>query len=102
MAVENSYTSCELFPGLTEIENITGSLYDILSRAYQCEIVGATRTIEAVFTRPEENEILGLEGQQPGLLIETVAVDGEHRPVEYGKSLYRGDRYKFVVQQTRD
>jgi len=101
MAIENSYTPYELFPNLIEREDLDGSLYDILTQIYQCEIAFATRTIEAVFTRPEENKLLDLRGRQPGLLIETIALDRDRRPVEYGKSLYRADRYKFVVQQMR-
>jgi GntR family transcriptional regulator len=101
MAIENSYTSCVLFPGLVEREDLDGSLYEILTKIYQRDVVYATRTIEAVFTHPEENKLLDLSGRQPGLLIETVALDRDRCPVEYGKSLYRADRYKFVVQQMR-
>ncbi len=101
MAIENSYIPYDLFPGLVERHDLDGSLYAILSQVYRQEIVYAVRTIEAVLTRPEENRLLGLRGRQPGLLLETIAMDRDRRPVEYGKSLYRADRYKYVIQQTR-
>jgi len=100
MAVETSYTSAELFCNLTEIENLSGSLYAIFSQVYHRQIMYAIRTVEAVLTKPEEVKLLGLESKQPALKIETVALDAEKRPLEYGKSVYRADRYKFVVHQT--
>jgi len=100
MAVETSYSSMELFCNLTEIENLEGSLYSIFTNVYQRKIVYAIRTVEAVLTKPEEQKLLGLDKRHPALKIETVALDRDKRPLEYGKSVYRADRYQFVVHQT--
>lgn len=102
LAIENSFMPCELFPALLEQAEIEKSLYELFRNIYGHEVTYAVRTIEAVLTTPEENKLLGLHGRQPALLIETLAMDINQRPVEYGKSLYRADRFKFVVQQTKD
>ena len=101
MAVESSYTACRLFPGLLDKTGVSGSLYTLLKRDYQIEVHSALRTIQAVLTRPEENKLLGLQGHQPALKIETIAFDQSHFPIEYGISLYRADRYQFVIEQSR-
>jgi GntR family transcriptional regulator len=101
MALERSYTPCQLFPGLCEQPGLDGSLYGVLQNMYHVNIAFATRVIKAVLTRPAENKLLGLSGRQPALQIETLAQDSNHRPIEYGISLYRADRFHFIVQQTR-
>ncbi|MGQ9681876.1 MAG: GntR family transcriptional regulator, partial [Anaerolineae bacterium] len=94
MAIENSYYPYDLFPGLIDQPGLDESLYTVLSKVYDRQITYAVRTIEAVLSRPEENKLLELRGRQPALLIETLAMDREQRPMEYGKSLYRADRFK--------
>jgi GntR family transcriptional regulator len=101
VAVENSYVPCGLFPNLLEQPGIDGSLYDLLHQVYGREVAYAVRTVVAVLTTPEESKLLDLHGRQPALQIETVAMDDSRRPVDCGKSVYRADRFKFIVHQTR-
>jgi len=101
MALERSYTPSQFFPRLYEQPGLDGSLYGMMENAYHVNVAVATRIIKAVLTRPAENKLLGLSGRQPALQIETVARDVNRCPIEYGISLYRADRFHFVVQQTR-
>jgi GntR family transcriptional regulator len=101
VAVESSYLPCGPFPNLIELEGLENSLYGILHDVYHREVMYAIRSTEAVLTTPEENKLLDLTGRQPALMIETIAMDENHCPVDYGKSVYRADRFKFIVQQTR-
>jgi GntR family transcriptional regulator len=101
LAVENSYVPCDLFPNLLELPGVEGSLYALFREVYGREVAYAVRTVEAVLTTPEENKLLDLHGRQPALQIETVAMDEHRRPVDFGKSVYRADRFQFIVHQTR-
>lgn len=101
LAVENSFVPCQLFPNLLEQPNVGGSLYELFHEVYGREVAYAIRTVEAVLTTPEESKLLDLHGRQPALKIETVAMDDNRRPVDCGKSVYRADRFKFIVHQTR-
>jgi GntR family transcriptional regulator len=101
MAIEVSITPCKLFPDLLQKDGLTNSLYEVFKKGYQKEVYSALRTIEAVLTHPDENKLLELQGRQPALKIDTIAFDQNHFPLEWGKSIYRADRYKFVIQQAR-
>jgi len=101
LAVENSYVPCDLFPNLIDQIGIEGSLYELFSEVYTRKVVYAIRTVEAILTTPEESKLLDLHGRQPALQIETVAMDENRRPVDCGKSVYRADRFKFIVHQAR-
>ena len=100
MAVEASYSSLEVFPNLTEVKNLEGSLYRIFSDLYNRQVVYAIRMLRAVLPKPDEAKWLGIDRKQPALEIETVALDQDQHPLEFGKSIYRADRYQFVIHQT--
>ena len=47
---------------------------------------------------PEEAELLGSDVGLPMLLLSRHSFDADERPVEWVRSIYRGDRYKFVAR----
>jgi GntR family transcriptional regulator len=102
MAVERSCTPYQIFPDLLEMDGLEGSLYRLMEDHHRIMIESATRVVKAVLTQPEENNLLGLTVPQPALQIETIARDVNRCPIEFGTSLYRADRFHFIVQQTRD
>ncbi|MFT8871248.1 MAG: GntR family transcriptional regulator [Sporolactobacillus sp.] len=96
MALETSFVPEDVAPALN-LETLGRSLYDYLSRFAGVVIDHAVQTIEAAVATHEESELLGIAEQAPLLLIKRRAFDNEGRCLEFTKSLYRGDRYKFLV-----
>jgi GntR family transcriptional regulator len=62
-------------------------------RPYQAE-----QELEAAIVRPGEAEWLEIELGAPVMLIHRTTYDAEMKPVEFVKSVYRGDKYSFVAK----
>jgi GntR family transcriptional regulator len=73
------------------------SLYQVLRRDYSIMLSHAEQTIEARTATKEEAVILHLKANYPVLYMTRVTYGEGSRPVEYVRSIYRGDRYKFRV-----
>jgi GntR family transcriptional regulator len=98
MAVEVNHLAARRFPGLRKHLEKSGSLYSTLAQVYGVRLAEAEETIETVLCPPREAEILGTDAGSPMLLLSRHSWDTEGNPVEYVRSIYRGDRYKFVTK----
>jgi hypothetical protein len=58
----------------------------------------ADETIETVLARPKEAALLGTGVGVQMLLLSRLSFDEDGQPLEYVKSVYRGDRYKFALR----
>lgn len=101
LAIETSFLPAALFPNLLEAYRDPMSLYQLLQTEYGTRLVAGIQTLEAVLADDEEAALLEIKPGDPLLLVSTVAYDTEMRPIEYGLSLFRGDRYRYVVRLTR-
>lgn len=57
----------------------------------------AFRTIQAIPAGPPETDYLQLNPGEPVLLIERTIVSETHRPLEFLRAVYRGDRFQYHV-----
>lgn len=91
-----------LLPGpLPELEDRltnTGSLYALLRDTYGIRITEVEDTVETKLTDPEEARLLGIEMATPMLLVHRLAFDPAGKPVEWTRSAFRGDRFRFVAR----
>lgn len=99
MAYETSFLS--IVSGLTE-EIIKGSLYDHVEKTLGLTIDYATQVMEASTARARESDILGIHEGAPILVISRITYLKNEKPLEVVNSIYRGDRYKFVIDIKRD
>ncbi|CAM3780443.1 GntR family transcriptional regulator [Alkalicoccus chagannorensis] len=99
MAHELSYLRKEGLR-LTE-EELQGSLYEAVETQLGMKMAGARQTIEPSFATEEEASLLTIEAGAPVLLLERVSRLESGAPIEYVKSIYRGDRYKFIADLER-
>lgn len=97
MAIETTHLSLNRFNGLTDLIESGGSLYRVLREHYGLVFASAEETIETALASPEEAELLGADVGLPMLLLSRHSFDAEGNPVEWVRSIYRGDRYKFVA-----
>ena len=100
MALEVSHLPCRRFPDfLTEgFDFARTSLYDTLRRHYNVNFARAIETLEARSDLSREAELLGIASGSPLLARERTTLDITDVPLEHVRSLYRADRYRFVIE----
>ncbi|WP_046180315.1 GntR family transcriptional regulator [Domibacillus tundrae] len=100
MALETVYISANLVKGLTE--TITAaSLYHYIEEELGLAIGHAVQSIEAAIVNEIERPHLLVQKGAPVLLIERNTFLKDGTPLEYVKSSYRADRYKFTIDINR-
>jgi GntR family transcriptional regulator len=102
VAVVTSYLPARIFPGIDK-QNLEGrSLYAIFENVYKRKLNWAEESIGAVSAQQEEAAILEAAPGSPLLLIRETTYDSERVPIEYSRSLLRGDRYTASVISVRN
>ena len=94
MCVETSYLPRAVVPWLPDEDLGSESLYRVLEDR-GIELVKAEEHLEATLVTEEESVLLTVPAGSPALLVERITYTDGDEPVEYVKSLYRGDRYRF-------
>lgn len=98
MAIETTHLALSRFRGLALELEAGGSLYRVLRESFGVQLGHADETIETALASPEEAELLGADVGLPMLLLSRHSFDTDGWPVEWVRSIYRGDRYKFVAR----
>lgn len=98
MAIETTHLSSQRFPELRSQLRHHASLYALLGEVYGIHLADAEETIETALATPREAALLGTDVGLPMLLLSRHSRCPEGRPIEWVKSVYRGDRYKFVAR----
>lgn len=101
MALETTHLAVGRFRGLREELSAGGSLYAVLREQHGVQPDRAEETIETALCGPTEAELLGADVGMPMLLLSRHSFDAEGTPFEFVRSIYRGDRYKFVTTLNR-
>ncbi|TCT17567.1 GntR family transcriptional regulator [Melghiribacillus thermohalophilus] len=100
MAYEVSYLPEKRITKIPE-DNIRGSLYSFIEECLGLKIERAIQTLEPSFATALESDMLTIEKGSPVLLLERTTFLHDDVPIEYVKSIYRGDRYKFIAEMRR-
>lgn len=100
-AIEESYLSAHLCPGLEDEDVVSQSLYTLLESRYRLKLDHATQTVEAVRATAYEAHLLHIPVQSPVALLRGVTYLVDGRPIEVFKAAYRGDRFRFELQTVR-
>lgn len=98
VALERSHIFYALCPGILESHDFSReSLYRVLREEYHLHLTHAHQTIEAVIAGEDEQDVLEAEPGMPILSVTRVTYNENDQPIEYVRSSYRGDRYKFYT-----
>lgn len=100
MGIEWSRIPLRLCPDLLEKFDPGMSLYRVLAERYRIHIVAADEVAEAAVAGPEQSRLLRVKKGSPIFAFTRTAYVENGDPVEYVKSVYRGDRYKLVNRLT--
>lgn len=98
MALETSNLPIGRFPGLEGVNLVGESLYRVLRDKYSFKPAHATQSIEVMVAGTFEAGLLGVRAGAPLLLLERFTFDADDQIVEYVRSFYRGDRYRFFTE----
>lgn len=101
MAVETTHLSAKRFPRLRQQLGSYTSLYALLGEVYGVHLAEAEETIETALATPAEAALLGTDVGMPLLQLSRHSFSEAGEPVEWVRSLYRGDRYKFITRLRR-
>ena len=102
LLLETSFISSRLGAGLELQDLMTQSLYTLLEQSYGLRLGRSRQTLEAITANEYEAGLFGAEAGTPMILLEGVTYSDQERPVEFFKAVYRGDRFKFVLESHRN
>ncbi|MEH7117481.1 GntR family transcriptional regulator [Neobacillus vireti] len=100
MALESNYISANLVKGLTE-QIVKKSVYAFIEEQLNFQIDHAEQVIESSIANQVEGKFLKIKKGSPIMLIQQKTFLKDGTPVEYVRSSYRADRYKFMIQMKR-
>jgi GntR family transcriptional regulator len=101
MALETTTLLAAICPGLRAESLEHHSLYKLLAEQWDVKLDYATQSLEPILAPPYEASLLHVAPGSPLLLMHRITYDQSGRAFEHVKSLYRGDRYKFVTELHR-
>lgn len=101
MALEEAWLRQALLPGFDPARLASQSLYDLLHQHHGIEVRNAAQEIQATVLNEDEAALLDVAPFSPALMVERQVFSQAGEPVEFGKSLYRADRYRFEVNVGR-
>jgi GntR family transcriptional regulator len=101
MAIETLHVAEALVPGLKARDLEQQSFYELLEERFGVVVVGGSQAIEPTVANEEESAALGVPLHSPAFLFERTTRSADGTIVEYGRSIYRGDRYRLVSELTR-
>jgi GntR family transcriptional regulator len=95
LMIETSYLSYTAFPDLLDEDFSVQSLYDLLAARYHSPVIETDHTLEPTLLTPDESPYFELKSGQPAMLVHVVAYTTNRQPVEFCKSVIRGDRCRY-------
>ncbi|HWR09106.1 GntR family transcriptional regulator [Sporomusa sp.] len=102
VVLETQYYPLDIGRKLAEFDLNNVSTYDILETELGVSLWEAKQTIASIIPTGEEKKLLGLTAEPCcALLSKRLVTDHDGNPLEYEKSIYRGDMYAFRINLTR-
>jgi len=97
---EESYLPAHKFEGILELD-LTGSMYDLMSKHFSVELARGKQTISAVNLSSEIAKILSVPVNSAAIFAEYITYDEKSMPIELLHSYYRGDKYTLEIELGR-
>lgn len=101
LLLEEVHLPAQLFPGLLDCDLERGSLYEWLAARYGLVITRGRETVEPALPSSREARLLDQSRREPVLLLELVSLTADGTPVEYCRSVVRGDRARYHLDVRR-
>ncbi|WP_218221534.1 GntR family transcriptional regulator [Nesterenkonia sp. Act20] len=98
IAVEELNVPRHLMPDLHAADLEDRSFYDLLRERLGISVRRSVQTIEPTVLDSDEAKDLNVPLHSPALMFERTSWGPEGQPIEFVRSLYRGDRYKIRTE----
>jgi GntR family transcriptional regulator len=99
MALEHCFLVYGIAKAICGMNMENASLYETLENVCGIRFAKAVQTIEIAAIRPEDAALLDIDARDPVMKIErTTYAHNLDTPLEYVRSCYRADRYKFIIE----
>lgn len=98
MAVQSSWLRADLCPGLLRFDFARCSLFQVLKEKYRLDLATGEGVVGASLAGEQEAEWLGISLPSALLVSERVTALADGTPVEFVRSVYRGDRYQMRLK----
>lgn len=103
LVIRISFIPKEIHPSLFEKNLEQMPLYEILKNDCGIIIGKVCQTFQAVLARSWEAEKLSVKIGSPLILSTGIVYDDQNnKPIEWVKTLFRGDRYRFYIEQNHN
>ncbi|MEY3029824.1 MAG: hypothetical protein RL058_187 [Actinomycetota bacterium] len=96
LAVDRAWMPASIAAGLLDVDFSHTSLYDELERVSGCRPGSGRERIIPLMPGPDERALLGLSESEAVFCIDRLGCH-RGRPVEWRRTLLRGDRFSFVA-----
>ncbi|MFC7392067.1 GntR family transcriptional regulator [Scopulibacillus cellulosilyticus] len=96
--LETSYIPQSIISDLDKEKIQKYSLYDYMQKEYGVIVTNAKEIFEPVLIREYESQYLQVKPGFPALLLDRIGYDANRRPVEFCRSIVRGDRCRFYTE----
>lgn len=97
MGLQTAYVPMTSVPGIADISFTNASLYEVFASRYDLHPARARETHVAALVNADDAVLLRTSAGSPGFAAERVTYVADGSPIEYVKSIMRGDRYKIVL-----
>jgi GntR family transcriptional regulator len=101
LSVDDSWLPWDLGPALLSADLSKGSIYERLESEMGLRVTGGHERIRAVQPDAETRATLALPDTAAVFVVERLATAGA-RPVEWRRSVIRGDRFSFTAAWSSD
>lgn len=101
MGIQKAFVPFSLCPSLLN-EDLSQSLYELLERKYNIIPYKAKDTYYVGKLTKEEARLLGVPPGAAAFVVERLTLSPEGVPIEYVRSVMRGDRYRVTLELSRD
>lgn len=94
MVIEYCYLPEKLFSDILD-KNLNTILYKVIREEYGMKLMHSSQEIGAILPNEKDRKILKISNTCACIWVEGVVYNELGQAVEYTKSIYRGDKYKF-------
>jgi GntR family transcriptional regulator len=102
LAVDTSYVPLVLFPGIIDDDLNKYALYELMTDKYNVEPIRAREYLEPTLLNEFESGVLEVPVGAPAMLIARTAYGANDVPLEFNKSIIRGDMCRFYVDMLKE
>lgn len=100
LALEELALPGRLLPDVAARDLEDASFYELLHARRGVRVASAEQTIEPTVLDAQEARDLDVPVRSPALQFERISRDGDGAPIEFVRSVYRGDRYAIRAELT--